>query len=112
MQNKTILLRKGNNDDYIKIDKNIAQEFECISRPLSKVEAYVFFSIDFDNDTPHSIEGYANLWRWRTNEVKYFFKQLQHITSQTLLKKINKIKRPIQLVLSNSKKDSKTEERE
>lgn len=59
-------------DNYVMIDKAIAQEFRHINRPYSRVEALVSHSINVNCGRRYTIAGYAKVWQWSRNKVRKF----------------------------------------
>ncbi|MBM3161885.1 MAG: hypothetical protein FJZ79_00810, partial [Chlorobi bacterium] len=45
-------------------------------RPFSKVEAAFSLQVDFDQDNPVTVAGYAKRWSWTRKKVMNFFEEI------------------------------------
>ncbi len=63
-------MSRGNN--WIAMDKLLAQDFKSIKREFSRIEAMFSYSMDVDNGRNGTISGYAAQWSWSRNKVRRF----------------------------------------
>lgn len=60
---------------WVPVSKNFTSYLPK-DRPYSKVEAGFSLQLDFDNENPVTVAGYADLWGWSRKKVRLFFKQM------------------------------------
>lgn len=60
--------------NWVPIHKGFVK-FLPVDRPYGEHEAMLSLSVDYDNNRPVSVVGYASLWQWSRTKVKAFFER-------------------------------------
>jgi hypothetical protein len=65
-------MKSGN---WIPLSKALLRELPT-DRPFSKVEAAFSLQVDYDQDNPVTVAGYAKRWNWTRKKVMNFFDEI------------------------------------
>jgi hypothetical protein len=60
---------------WVPLDKTLVKDLPK-DRPYTKVEAVFSIQVDYDNNKPATISGYADLWTWTRGRVRNLLKEL------------------------------------
>lgn len=60
---------------WVPLDKTLVKDLPK-DRPYTKVEAIFSIQVDYDNNKPATIAGYAKLWDWTRRRVRNLLKEL------------------------------------
>lgn len=61
---------------WVPLDKTLVKDLPK-DRPYTKIEAVFSIQVDYDNNKPITISGYANLWNWSRRRVNNLLKELE-----------------------------------
>lgn len=66
------------NSGWIPLDKNLKW---CLptDRPYTKLEAMFSHQLDIDQENGFSVNGYAKLWQWSRNKVRFFINNIKKV---------------------------------
>jgi len=67
-------------DNWVPIDKMLAQDLKHISRPFSRIEAMFSYTVDVDNNREGSVLGYSTQWSWSRNKTRRFLNCIRTVT--------------------------------